>query len=95
MEKVILVEELVGKNIIVAENFFAPKVSEVEITDHSGAIIAGVITNPEIFKTLISAFGVTPWVGISPKLVVKKSKDDTYSLKLASQVDEAKLPRIG
>jgi hypothetical protein len=96
MEKtLVLLEEVAGKNIIVAENIFYPKVGEIELTvKGSGKVIAGVITNPEIVKNLFSAFGVTPWTGINPKVVVKKSKDNTYSLKLATQVDEAKLPRL-
>lgn len=93
-EKLVLIEEVAGKNVITAVNFFAPKVGEIEIHDKTGAVVAGVISNPEIVKGLINTFGVTPWIGVSPLLVVKKSKDNTYSLKLASQPDMAKFPKL-
>jgi len=94
-QTLVLIEEVSGKAIVTAQNIFYPRKGEVEITDQSGKIVAGTITNPEILKTLISSFGVTPWEGIAPKLVVRRNtKENTYSLKLASQVDEAKLPKL-
>lgn len=93
--EVVLLEEVAGKSIITATNLFAPKVGEVEITDKTGKIVTGVIANPDIFKSLISGFGVTPWVGVSPLLVAKKNATtNTITLKLASQVEVAKLPKL-
>lgn len=93
--EVILLEEVAGKAIITAVNFFAPKVGEIELHDKSGKVVCGVVANPDIVKGLINSFGVTPWVGVPPLLIAKKStKDGTISLKLASQIDSAKLPKL-
>ncbi len=93
--ELVLLEDVAGKSIITAINFFAPKVGEIEIHDKTGKVVAGVISNPDIVKGLIGSFGVTPWVGVSPLLIAKKStKDGTISLKLASQIDTAKLPKL-
>lgn len=89
----VVLEESVNK-IVVATNIFFPAKGVVQLTDASGIVIEGEIKNPEILKSLISSFGVTPWENVSPQVVVKKDAKGLYNLKLATQIESARLPKL-
>lgn len=93
-QELVLLEDVAGKAIVTAVNIFYPKTGEVEITDITGKVVAGTISNPDFLKSLIGSFGVTPWTGVAPQIVVKKSKEGLFSLKLATQIESAKLPKL-